>query len=338
MRKKNWVIQVFIYLFLLVWVFFSMLPLFWTVLSSIKVPIDAFSRVPKIFNFTPTGDNYAKLWLKGPSEDFLPFGIGILVILVFLAILAANAERVSPGRRRSKAGPYLLVVAVVLGIIFLLPNFFMMAEFYSYFQNSIVVALGVVSISITIGCLAGYGLARYAGVLGVIILVVALAFRALPGSAFVLPYFYLGRLSGLYDTYFLLIVALVAVNQPFTIWLLRSFFMEIPREIEEAAMIDGAGRLQAFVRVIIPIMWPGIITTALFSLLLAYSDFFFALMLTLTRWTLPVGIVQFTGGEDPGYVTVAAAASVSISIPIIFVIIFFQKYLIKGLGAGAVKG
>jgi multiple sugar transport system permease protein len=114
--------------------------------------------------------------------------------------------------------------------------------------------------------------------------------------------------------------------------------MEIPKEIEEAAMIDGASRLTAFTRVIVPIMWPGIITTALFSLMLAYSDFFFANILTLTKWTLPVGIVQFTGGEDPGYITLASAAAVSISLPILFVIIFFQKYLIKGLGAGAVKG
>jgi multiple sugar transport system permease protein len=120
--------------------------------------------------------------------------------------------------------------------------------------------------------------------------------------------------------------------------MLRSFFMEIPREIEEAAQIDGAGRLKAFWRVIIPIMWPGIITTALFSLMLAYSDFFFANILTQTKWTLPVGIMQFTGGEDPGYVTLASAASVSIAIPIVFVIIFFQKHLVKGLGAGAVKG
>jgi multiple sugar transport system permease protein len=120
--------------------------------------------------------------------------------------------------------------------------------------------------------------------------------------------------------------------------MLRSFFMEIPREIEEAAMIDGAGRLEAFWRVIIPIMWPGIITTALFTLLLAYNNFILPKILTQTNWTLPVGIAQFTGGEDPGHITLAAAGSVSITIPIIFVIIFFQKHLIKGLTFGAVKG
>lgn len=120
--------------------------------------------------------------------------------------------------------------------------------------------------------------------------------------------------------------------------MLRSFFVEIPREFEEAAMIDGAGRLRSFLSVIVPIMWPGIITTGLFTFLLAYIDFLLARILTQVNWTLPVGIAQFTGGEDPGHVTLAAAASVSTTLPILFVIIFFQKYLIRGLASGAVKG
>jgi len=208
----------------------------------------------------------------------------------------------------------------------------------TYLFNSVIVTVGTLAISITVGSLAGYGLARYSGLLGVVILVTALAFRALPSMALVLPFYYLGQLSGLYDTHILLILVLVATNQPFTIWMLRSFFMEIPREIEEAAMIDGAGRLEAFVRVIIPIMWPGIITTALFTLLLAYNNFLLPKILTQTNWTLPVGIAQFTGGEDPGYITLAAAGSVSITLPIIIVVVLFQRHLIKGLAFGAVKG
>ena len=334
MNKKNPYLQIFIYGFLLIYVLLTLLPFYWTILTSIKHSIDAFSRVPLLISFKPTMDNYIHLWLKAPVKTFAPYGIGILVIIVIMILVAIFANRIPI----NKTYIYLGMAVITLAIIFGLPKVVQMAEFYSYFLHSVIVTVGVVVVSISIGCMAGYGLARYRGLLGVVILVVALAFRALPGTAFVLPYFYIGRLSGLYDTYILLILSLVACNQPFTIWMLRSFFMEIPREIEEAAMIDGAGRLTAFVRVIIPIMWPGIITTALFSLMLAYSDFFFALMLTLTKWTLPVGIVQFTGGEDPGHIMMASAASVSISIPIVFVIIFFQKYLIKGLGAGAVKG
>lgn len=334
MKKTNLILKIIIYIILVIYVVASITPFFWTILTSIKIPIDAFSRVPKIFNFIPTMKNYVDLWIKIPPEEFAPYGTGILIILAILILIGVFANKLPI----KKSYVYLGIAFTILGMIFLLPKIVPMAEFYNYFLNSIIVTVGVVVVSISIGCLAGYGLARYSGLLGVIILVVALAFRALPGTAFVLPYFYLGRLSGLFDTYFLLIICLVASNQPFTIWMLRSFFMEIPKEIEEAAMIDGAGRLQAFWHVIIPIMWPGIITTALFSLMLAYSDFFFANILTLTKWTLPVGIMQFTGGEDPGYITLASAASVSISIPIVFVIIFFQKYLIKGLGAGAVKG
>jgi multiple sugar transport system permease protein len=195
-----------------------------------------------------------------------------------------------------------------------------------------------VVVSITIGSLAAYSLARYAGILGVIVLVAALGFRALPRLAFVLPYYWIGSATNLLDTHLLIILTLVAVNQPFTIWMLRSFFMEIPKDLEESAMIDGANRLTAFFKVIIPIMWPGIISTALFSLLLAYNEFLLVRILAQTNWTLPVAISRFTGGEDPRHLTLAAASAVSATVPIILVILFFQKNLVKGLAAGAVKG
>jgi multiple sugar transport system permease protein len=172
----------------------------------------------------------------------------------------------------------------------------------------------------------------------VVVLVAALGFRALPRLAFVLPYYWIGSATNLLDTHLLIILTLVAVNQPFTIWMLRSFFMEIPKDLEEAAMIYGANRLTSFFKVIIPIMWPGIISTALFSLLLAYNEFLLVRILAQTNWTLPVAISRFTGGEDPRHLTLAAASAVSATVPIILVILFFQKNLVKGLAAGAVKG
>ena len=206
-------------------------------------------------------------------------------------------------------------------------------------MNSLIVSAGAVAVSVSIGCLSGYALARYSGLSGVVLLLVALAFRALPRMAFLLPFYWMGRISGLHDTYFLVIIALVAVNQPFTIWLLRSFFMDIPREIEDAAMIDGASRLGAFLKVITPIMWPGIFATALFTLLLAYHEFLLVRILTQSKWTLPLAMVQFVGGAQmPGQLPMQAAAAVSSTIPIVLVILFFQKQLVKGLSAGAVKG
>jgi ABC-type glycerol-3-phosphate transport system permease component len=284
--------------------------------------------------FVPTGANYLGLWFSGNTTDFTPIVGMALILIAVLVIAGAGAMRLGVAR----SSVYLTIAAVIVSFIAFLPNLIPFAEFYNFFLNSVIVTAGTVAISISIGCLAGYALARYTGFASIVLLFGALAFRALPRLAFILPYYFFAQLSGLYDTYFLLIITLVAINQPFTIWMLRSFFMEIPHELEEAAMIDGCNRLTAFLRVILPIAWPGIITTSLFTLLLAYNEFLLARLLTSTLWTLPVGISRFTSGEDIRLLPLANASAVSITIPIIFIIIFFQRNLIKGLAGGAVKG
>lgn len=332
-RTKNPIALLLIYAALILFMIYSIMPFAWTILNSIKLPKDANSRTPR-FTFEPTGENYAELWLNTPFDEFAPYGLAIILVAIGLILLGVFA-RYLPVR---PVITYHVIIITLILVVLAIPRFVDTAEFYDYLINSVLVTVGTLAVSLTFGVLAGYGLARYRNIISVWILVLALAFRALPSISLVLPFYYLGQLSGLYDSHILLILCLVAVNQPFTIWVLRSFFMEIPREIEEAAMIDGAGRLRAFVSVIIPIMWPGIITTGLFTLLLAYNDFLLARILTQTTLTLPVGIAQFTGGEDPGHVTLAAAGSVSITVPILFVIVFFQKYLVRGLASGAVKG
>ncbi|MCL4248179.1 MAG: carbohydrate ABC transporter permease [Anaerolineae bacterium] len=279
-------------------------------------------------------ENYRELWLNISAEEFAPVAIGLIALIVVLIIIGIAARRLP----KYKTYIYLGIAVTIVGVILWLPNVVNFAEFYGFFLNSVIVTVGTVVISISIGCLAGYGLSRYSGIAGVIILFAALAFRALPRMAFILPYYYFAQVSGLYDTYPLLIITFVAINQPFTIWMLRSFFMEIPRELEEAAMIDGCNRLTAFVRVIVPIVWPGIITTSLFTMLLAYNEFLLVRLLTSTLWTLPVGISRFTSGEDTRLIPLSNASAVSITIPLVLVIIFFQRYLIKGLAGGAVKG
>ena len=333
-RIKSPILRVGVHLILIIWILYSTIPFAWTVLTSIKHPVEANARIPKIIGFAATADNYTELWLNMPAKQFAPYGIGLLVLFATLILVGVLSKNWRVSRPAVAAG----IVLVLVGALLILPRVANMAEFYGYFLSSVIVTVGTLVVSISIGSLAGYGLARYSGILGVVILVAALGFRALPRMAFVLPYYFLGQMSGLYDTYLLLILTLVAVNQPFTIWMLRSFFMEIPREIEEAAMMDGAGRLQSFLRVIVPITWPGIITTGLFTLLLAYNEFLLARILTQSKWTLPVAIAQYTSGEDASHLTIAAAGSISITLPIIFVIIVFQKYLIKGLASGAVKG
>ena len=325
--------RVMIHVALTLFAIYSIVPFFWTTLQSFKTLKDANSRTPLIF-FKPTWENYTDLWLRSIPENGATIGYFILAAVIVLIGLLLFA-RYMPVRPSFVYA----FVAVSFGLLLWgIPQMVDMAKFYDYFINTIIVTVGTVVVSISIGSLAGYSLARYSGYASVVILIAALAFRALPRLAFILPYYWIGTATNLLDTRLLVIITLVAVNQPFTIWMLRSFFMDIPRELEESAMVDGCNRLTAFTRVIMPIMWPGIISTALFSLLLAYNEFLLVRLLTQTNWTLPVAISRFTGGEDPRHLTLAAASAVSATIPIVLVILFFQKNLVKGLAAGAVKG
>jgi multiple sugar transport system permease protein len=212
-------------------------------------------------------------------------------------------------------------------------------DFGRYLLNSVIVTLGTVGISISVGCLAGYGLARYKGKIGFWILFAAFVFRAFPRMTFLLPFYFIARLTNSHDTHVLLILVLVSINQPFTIWMLRSFFMEIPESLEESAMVDGCNRFQAFWYVIVPIMGPGIVTASIFSMLLAYNEFLIPLVLTATNATpLPVAISQFAGAEDLTHLTISAAGAVSIALPIVIIVFLLQRFVVKGLTSGAVKG
>lgn len=211
-------------------------------------------------------------------------------------------------------------------------------RFPDFLVNSLIVTGATIVISLSIGCLAGYALSRYSGATGFALLAVALVFRALPRISFILPFFSFARATGLYDTRIVLILVYVAVNQPFAIWMLRSFFAEIPLEIEEAAMVDGCSRLRAFVSVIMPLMLPGIITTGIFTTLLAYNEFLMPAILTASKSaTLPVAIASI-GTDDLKYWNVTAAGSVSIALPLIAVVLFAQRFIVRGLTFGAVKG
>ncbi len=240
------------------------------------------NSVPDLHIFAVTAKNYQSLWLSLEPDEFALYGIGLIVLAIALLVAAFNVRRIPVGQTYV----FFTFIAVIVATIVVLPSLVKFAQFYDYFLNCVVVTVGTVAISISIGCLAGYGLARYSGIGGVVILFAALAFRALPRMAFIRPITFSRISRVLYDTYALLIVTFVAINQPFAIWMLRSFFMEVPREIEEAAMIDCCNRFTGFIRVIVPISWPGIITTSLFTILLAR-------LLTSSLWTLPVGISRF---------------------------------------------
>ena len=318
---------------LLIAIVVSSVPFFWAAQNSIKFTRDTIRSTPTLWGYDITADPYRKFWFRDEDQSMYQLA------LFFLVLIAVISALVWASRRAETSWPWNLGVAVALWVALQsFPRFFDMNREFDYFVNSVFVTVLTVIISISIGLLAGYALARYSGLSGAVILIVALAFRALPRTAFVLPYFIVAKELGILDSRLVIVLALVSVNQPFTIWMLRSFFMEVPREIEEAAMMDGATRLQAFRMAVIPMMWPGIIATSLFTMLLAYNEFLFVRVLAVTEWTLPVALSALTGGESTTTLTEAAAASVSITLPIVIVIIVFQKHLVKGLGAGAVKG
>ena len=211
--------------------------------------------------------------------------------------------------------------------------------FYRNFLNTALVTVFTVSISLTVGCLAGYALSRYRGSMGFWLLMVALVFRAVPHSSLLPSFFTLFDALGIRNTYFTLIFVLVAINQPFTIWMLRSFFVNIPNELDEAALVDGCTRFQAFRRVIIPVMWPGVVTTGLFSFLLAYNDFLLSSALTnAEKMTMPAAIANAITAESEALLMQGVAGAVSITIPLIILVVIFQKQIVGGLTQGAVKG
>ncbi len=156
-------------------------------------------------------------------------------------------------------------------------------SFWRAALNTAIVTFFVTATSLTIGTLGGYALARSGFRYTFWILMLALVFRAMPPvtlvSGYLLPFFQLNIWGYLPTT----IIVLVAINQPFTLWMLHSFFLSIPRDLDESALVDGCTRFQAFRLAVIPVMWPGVVTTGLFSFLLAYNDF------TVTSMLLTAG-------------------------------------------------
>jgi multiple sugar transport system permease protein len=314
-------------------VVWSILPLLWTFQTSIKFTRDVAAREPVLWGYDTTAAAYRAYWFDDQSTNMWQVLLVIAVSTFIVGGLLFAARRTSRPIHLN-----LLALATVVATLVYVELRWETSDQFEFFINSIIVTVATICVSISIGLLGGYGLARYSGKSGAVILISALAFRALPRFAFVLPFFIIAKSLGLLDSRAIIVLALVAVNQPFTIWMLRTFFLEVPKELEEAAMMDGATRLQAFIRVVVPTMKPGIIATSLFTLLLAYNEFLFVRVLAPTNWTLPVGIVALAGGESSKGITEAAAAAVSITLPIVIVIIMFQKHLVKGLGSGAVKG
>lgn len=216
-------------------------------------------------------------------------------------------------------------------------------DFLLALRNSAIVAGSTTLLSIMVGSFAAYALARLRFPRKTLLLGIVLSISTFPVIAIAAPLFKLWTDLGIYDApYGLgLILPNLVFSLPLTIFILTSFFREIPRELEEAALVDGATRVQSFTKVIFPLAAPGLVTAALLVFFFAWNEFLFAITLTSTpeARTVPAAIAFFTGSvrfEAP--IGTISAASVIVMIPLVVLVLIFQKRIVAGLTAGAVKG
>jgi trehalose/maltose transport system permease protein len=207
--------------------------------------------------------------------------------------------------------------------------------------NSIIVSTSVVVLSLALGLTAAFALARIRFRGRSVLLVTILGVSMFPQVAVLSGMFQLIRGLGLFNRLPSLVISYMIFTLPFTVWVLTTFMRELPKELEEAAIIDGASSLTIVRRVFMPLMWPALVTTGLLAFIAAWNEFLFALTFTLTneKRTVPVGIAVMSGAsahELPwGNIM---AASVIVTVPLVVLVLVFQRRIVSGLTAGAVKG
>lgn len=211
-------------------------------------------------------------------------------------------------------------------------------KFIRALTNSTVTATSTTILALLLGVPAAYAFSRARFRAQGLVSLWTLTTRMAPPIAFGIPFFLIYKDLGLIDTRVGLIVIYLTFNLSLVIWMMRAFFDGVPRSLEEAAYIDGAGIATAFVRIALPLAAPGLATTAIFTFLLSWNDFFYSLILTRSEAvTAPVAIVNFMNYESWEWGKVAAAAT-TIMLPVVVLSILVRKYIVRGLTAGAVKG
>ncbi len=206
-----------------------------------------------------------------------------------------------------------------------------------YVINSLVASIGSTIVAVVFGAMAAYGLARFEfkgrGDLAFWILTTRMA----PPIAFVVPMFMLIKSVGLLDTWWALIIMYTGMNLSFAVWILRGFFLDIPPELEESALVDGYTRFQVFTRIALPLVKPALAAVAVFSLIFSWNEFLFALILTQhNAKTIPVGIQGFSNSMGINWGPFMAVAFIAI-LPVMVFTFLMQRYLVRGLTFGAVK-
>jgi multiple sugar transport system permease protein len=285
----------------------TMIPLVWIVLTSFKSPPDSIAYPPRMI-FTPTLEGYVNLFTTRTRQT-----------PEFMASLPpAETWYDALVRKRN------MVIAGPSNVV-------------QRFTNSIIIAFGSTFLAVFLGTIAAYGFSRFKVPLKDDLLFFILSTRMMPPIAVAIPIYLMYRELGLSDTKLGMILLYTAVNVSLAVWLLKGFIDEIPREYEEAAMIDGYSRLQAFWKVVLPQATTGIAATAIFCLIFAWNEYAFAVLLTSGEAQTMPPFIPFIIGEGGQDWPAVAAATTLFVIPIFVFTILLRKQLLRGITFGAVR-
>ena len=212
-------------------------------------------------------------------------------------------------------------------------------SFWIWFRNSLIVSIGTSLLGLVIAIPAGYAFSRYKFTGRDVSMFAFLLVQMFPGIIILVPYFLVMKTLGLLNSHLGLILAYCVTALPLCVWMLKGFFDTVPRELEEAATLDGCNQFQVFTKVVLPLSMPAVAVTALFSFLAAWNEFLLALTFNTSTdmYTLPVGLASLISSTGQAWGDFAAA-SILVSLPVALLFLFFQKFLIEGLSAGGVKG
>ena len=212
-------------------------------------------------------------------------------------------------------------------------------SFWIWFRNSLIVSIGTSLLGLVIAIPAGYAFSRYKFTGRDVSMFAFLLVQMFPGIIIIVPYFLVMKTLGLLNSHLGLILAYCVTALPLCVWMLKGFFDTVPRELEEAATLDGCNQFQVFTKVVLPLSLPAVAVTALFSFLAAWNEFLLALTFNTSNdmYTLPVGLASLISSTGQAWGDFAAA-SILVSLPVALLFLFFQKFLIEGLSAGGVKG
>ena len=285
----------------------TMVPLAWIFLTSFKSPPDSISYPPKVM-FEPTLEGYCNLFTTRTRQT--------PEYIESLGPPQSTCDEITRSRNMVIAGP---------------------SNYWPRFTNSMVIAFGSTFLAVFLGTLTAYAFSRFKVPLADDLLFFILSTRMMPPIAVAIPIYLMYRELGLSDTALGMILLYTAVNVSLAVWLLKGFMDEIPREYEEAAMIDGYTRMQAFWKVVLPQATTGIAATAIFCLIFAWNEYAFAVLLTSgTAQTAPPFIPTIIGEGGMDWPAVAAGTTIFL-IPILVFTILLRKQLLRGITFGAVR-